>query len=646
MQTADSIDGNTGHPTFRRDALSFLAILVAYAALSFVGLKWALIDGAGSPVWPAAGVGLAGLLLGGVRLWPAIAIARLAAAFLAGSQQPLWADALIALGNALATAAGALMLVRLGKRDFALRSLGGVLRFCFVGSAVTAGLSALVGCAVLSLSSGLSAAAARAVIVNWSVGAFVGAITLGPMILAWADRSEVSTPARKAGFLALMLLTAIGAHAIFTSIENEDLRTWQIFPLLIAAGLVFGVRGASTALVIISAIAVWGTSEGQGPFILLSANPQTRIFLLQQFLGTAALTTLILSVVSEERRARDLLAARQELLRLAEERSRARAEELQVILDAVPAMILIAHDPECREMSRNQFGTDLLRRLDWQGDIAGLNPAAPMFDAQGRDLREEDRPMRRAGRGETISDFEGRIVLGESHSLHFIGGARPLFTAEGKVRGAVGAFIDVTARKRAEDRASLLAMEVDHRAKNIMALVQSVVRQSHAEDVGAFRKAVTDRINNLARVHGLLAANRWDGADIAEIVRSEMRAFGPAGEEDHLLVSGPDVRLRPGMAQGLSMVIHELATNAVKHGAFSVPQGRVRLTWRIETPEGARVLCFDWVEENGPPVVAPERTSFGHRAITGIIEHQLGGTIRRDWRPGGLAVAFRVPLEA
>ncbi len=645
MQTASSIGGGFQASAVPRAGAAFLGLFAAYLVLAYVGLKWALIDGAGSPVWPAAGVGLAGLMLGGVRLWPAIALARLAAALLTGSPQPLWADAAIALGNALATAAAAMTLVRLAPQDLGLRSLGGMLRFCFLASPVTAALSAAIGCAVLAMSSGLSGEVLWNVAFNWATGAYVGTVTIGPMILAWADKAEDYTLPRALGFLAVLALNGLAAYVIFTSTANEYLRTWQIFPLLIGAGLAYGVRGTASALVLVAAIAVWGTSEGQGPILQLGADARNQMFLLQQFLATVALTTLILSVVTEERRAKDMLAAQRDRLRLAEEQSRAQAEELQVILDAVPAMVVIAHDPDCADMSTNEVGKALLRRSRWSGDVADLNPNARMFDAAGRELPEEERPMRRAARGETIADFEGRLAFDENRAVHFLGGARPLFAADGSVRGAVGAFIDVTARKQAEDRATLLAMEVDHRAKNIMAVVQSVIRRSNAEDVAEFRKAVADRINNLARIHSLLAANRWDGASMAEVVRGEFAAFGSAGDNDLVRMSGPDLLLHPSLAQGLSMVIHELATNAVKYGALSVPEGFVDLAWQVAEGDGARRLAVTWTEENGPPVRAPAKTSFGTVAITGIVQHQLRGELRREWRPEGLVVAFSVPLE-
>lgn len=646
------MDRDLGRAEGVRTALAFCALTLAYTTLAYIGLNWAQVRGAGSPIWPAAGVGLAGLMLGGVRLWPAIVIGRLAAAVLSGSAQPLWADTLIAAGNALGTVIPALILSRQGTGMEALQSLGGFLRFCLFGVLGQALIAALLGTAVLVLSSGEDVRSVIGVWRNWSIGAFVGGLTVGPLILAWSAGRPRWTTRRIAGFAGLMAATAGFAWLVFTTAQSEDLKTWQVLPLLVVASLAFSVRGASAALVVTSAIAVWGTSQGLGPFIEMASSTEQHVLLLQQFIGTVALTTLILSVVTEERRTRDILAAEQEYLRRAEQESRARAEELEVILSAVPAAVMIAHDPECREMSTNRFGSEALRRLNWTDSVASMNPKVQMLDGSGRTLNEDERPMRRAARGETISNFEGKFVFADGTTRDFLGAARPLHDAQGAVRGAVGAFLDMTERKKAEERVTLLAREVDHRAKNIMAVVQAMVRLTKAPDIDSYRKAITGRIGNLARTHNLLAANRWEGVSLGALVRDEIAACGLGGEagteRGTLQASGPDLQLPPTAAQSLALVIHELVTNAFKYGALSVPTGQVSLDWRIEEAEeeaGAKTLLITWVENGGPPVNPPQRSGFGSELIAGSIQHQLGGTVDLEWHAAGLRASLAVPLQ-
>lgn len=643
------MDRDLGPAERVRTALSFLALTIAYTTLAYVGLNWAQVRGAGSPVWPAAGVGLAGLMLGGVRLWPAIVIGRLAAAVLSGSAQPLWADTLIAAGNAIGTAIPALILSRRGTWTDALQSLQGFLRFCLFGVLGEALISALLGTTVLVLSSGEDVRSVIGVFSNWLIGAFVGGLTVGPLILAWSAGRPRWTTRRMASFAGLIAVTGGFAWLVFTTAESEDLKTWQVLPLLIVASVAFKVRGASAALVVISTIAVWGTSRGLGPFIQMASSTEQHVLLLQQFIGTIALTTLILSVVTDERRTKDILAAEQEFLRRAELESRTRADELEAILSAVPATVVIAHDPECREMSTNLFGAETLRQLNWTENVASVNPKVAMLDGSGRALAEDERPMRRAARGETIANFEGKFLFPGGMTRDFLGAARPLRDAQGSVRGAVGAFLDMTERKKAEERITLLAREVDHRAKNIMAVVQAMVRLTKAPDIDSYRKAITGRIGNLARTHNLLAANRWQGVSLSALVRDEIAACGLGGGEGAargaLRASGPDLQLPPTVAQSLALVIHELVTNAFKYGALSVPQGQVSLDWRIEEKAGADMLLITWVEQGGPPVSRPERSGFGSDLIAGSVQHQLGGTVDLEWHPDGLRATIAVPLQ-
>lgn len=632
-----------------RTFLPFLALAVAYAALSYVGLGWAQIRGAGSPIWPAAGVGIAGLMLGGARLWPAIVVGRLVAAGLTGSAQPLWAEIAIAAGNALATVIPALILSRLGKWEESLQSLGGLLRFCVFGALGQSLIAGLIGTFVLVLSSGSEVQSVLKVFSNWSIGVFVGAMTVGPLVLAWSIRTEPWTARRYAGFAALLVVTTGFSWLIFTSSSNESLRTWHILPLLIVASLTFDVRGTSAALLIMSAIAVWGSSRGLGPFNQMASSTEQQIFIMQQFIGTMALTTLIMSVVTVERRKSDILTAEQEYLRRAEQISRARAEELEAILSAVPAAVMIANDPECREMSTNQFGTEMLKQFNWTDSVADLNPNVQLLDHTGRALQEDERPMRRAARGEIMSNVQGKFVFPDGSTRDFLGAARPLYDEHGSVRGAVGAFLDMTERRKAEERITLLALEVDHRAKNIMSVVQAMVRLTTAQDIDSFRKAITGRIGTLARTHNLLAANRWEGVSMRALVRDEFAAYGLGSDESatkcKLRASGPDLQLPPAAAQSLALVLHELITNAIKYGALSAAEGWVSLQWNIEDKEGSKNLLVDWGEEGGPQVNPPERQGFGTSLIANSISHQLNGKIDLDWRPAGLHVSLVVPLD-
>jgi two-component sensor histidine kinase len=231
--------------------------------------------------------------------------------------------------------------------------------------------------------------------------------------------------------------------------------------------------------------------------------------------------------------------------------------------------------------------------------------------------------------------------------------------ASGEPVRLVGVCLDLTERRRAEERHRLLAREVDHRAKNALAVVQAALRLTPKDDAATYARAVEGRVQALARVHGLLAEARWSGAELRSLATGELEPFlpppssasGPARAEaaspglppPRVELAGPPLRVGPSAAQALSMALHELATNATKHGALSVPGGVVRLSWAVDRAAG--LLALTWTERGGPAVVGPpSRRGFGSRVIEGTVADQLGGHAECRWEAEGLTCEMRVPL--
>jgi two-component sensor histidine kinase len=185
----------------------------------------------------------------------------------------------------------------------------------------------------------------------------------------------------------------------------------------------------------------------------------------------------------------------------------------------------------------------------------------------------------------------------------------------------------------------MLAGEVDHRAKNMLALMQAMVRLTKAPTTPEYVSLLTGRINALAQTHALLAASRWSGADLARIVADELAPYHAEGRSQ-AKVSGPPVQLGPSAAQAAAVAIHELVTNAVKYGALSTPAGRVDLTWQLDGEDRIRLA---WKESGGPPVRTPSRSGFGTTAIERMIAQQLEGEARFDWNPRGLCCELVFP---
>ena len=206
----------------------------------------------------------------------------------------------------------------------------------------------------------------------------------------------------------------------------------------------------------------------------------------------------------------------------------------------------------------------------------------------------------------------------------------------GAVRRLAGVSQDISERREAEQRRILLAREVDHRAKNVLAVVQSVLRLTRRDQPEVFIATVEARVAALARAHTLLAEEGWIGADLHVLAEREL-ASCPSGS---VVLQGPTLAVASAAVQPLAMVLHELATNAAKHGAASCIGGTVTLGWAVAGEE----VVLDWVERHGPPVPpAPSRRGFGSRMMEAIVRGQLGGTLAMDWRPDGLACRISLP---
>jgi PAS domain S-box-containing protein len=208
-------------------------------------------------------------------------------------------------------------------------------------------------------------------------------------------------------------------------------------------------------------------------------------------------------------------------------------------------------------------------------------------------------------------------------------------------------FRDVGARKEAEERQALLLKELAHRVKNTLALVLSLARQTgaRATAVADFLGLFEGRLRALAVVHELLTESGWRSASLVALARLVLAAHAGPGEEGEGRITAAiedDVPLRPAAAQDLVLVLHELATNAAKHGALSAPGGAVALEGRVEGGE----LILVWREAGGPPAAPPAARGFGSTLLEQAVAHQQGGRVELDWRPEGLACTLRLPLAA
>ncbi|WP_230531890.1 PAS domain-containing protein [Microvirga roseola] len=250
-----------------------------------------------------------------------------------------------------------------------------------------------------------------------------------------------------------------------------------------------------------------------------------------------------------------------------------------------------------------------------------------------------------AARGERELPFSYRILMPEGGFRHIEGSMTVLYGPDRKPARIIGVNIDVSKHKQAEARQQLLIRELHHRVKNTLATVQAIVGSTArtASSIDEFYQGFVGRIVSLARTHNLLTEDLWQKAALEDLVQTEL---GPYEDEarNQVLVEGPHVELPSEAAVPIGMAIHELTTNAAKHGALSTFGGKVEVSWRIE-PGGERgVLHFSWTERGGPRVSLPTRQGFGSRLLQRVLTAQLQADVKMDFQEEGLRFTMVMPI--
>ncbi|MFC1456098.1 sensor histidine kinase [Microvirga arabica] len=210
----------------------------------------------------------------------------------------------------------------------------------------------------------------------------------------------------------------------------------------------------------------------------------------------------------------------------------------------------------------------------------------------------------------------------------------------------VGVSQEITERKLADERQALLLRELNHRVKNTLATVQSVAsltRRSAQNTDPAAWNAFMDRLHGLAKTHDLLTTTHWQGALLEDVLKSELDPYQDAMRQ-RIRLKGPRINLQPSAVLALGLAIHEMATNAVKYGSLSVPDGKVHVMWAVTSGSAPPSLLVEWVESGGPTVKQPERQGFGTKLIQRGLAQQLGGEIKLDFAPTGVRCVITFPI--
>ena len=343
-----------------------------------------------------------------------------------------------------------------------------------------------------------------------------------------------------------------------------------------------------------------------------------------------------------------LLGAKVELEARVAQRSAQLADEGQRL-----ALALEAGDLGTWEM-------DLARGTIWRSarmrQILGRPEAASVTDYPGSFpeihpddvawLREQQQKILRGDAKDIYAEARFRLPTGGWGWLESFGRVVRHDPDTGAARLLTGVTRDITARTEAEARRDVMIRELDHRAKNILAVIQSILRLSAREDPARYASRVEGRITALSRAQALLSAEAWSGADLATVLRGEVLPFiGDGSAADgaaRFNLDGPGLRLAVHAVQPVTLAIHELASNARDHGAFSVPGGRAAISWRMD--EEAGLLRLRWQETGGPPAKAPAHWAVGGKMIRASIQSQLNGSFSPEWGEAGFAAEITLPM--
>jgi two-component sensor histidine kinase/CHASE1-domain containing sensor protein len=287
------------------------------------------------------------------------------------------------------------------------------------------------------------------------------------------------------------------------------------------------------------------------------------------------------------------------------------------------------------------------RTAERAGDavVAGKQFARlPLWGRSGENQKALAKAVEAASRGEEVQ-LDANGWENEDRRPVYHVSIRPVRNLMGKISHLAISALDVSERAEAVETERLLLREIDHRMKNTLQVLQGIVRRtarSH-DTVKSFEKALMGRIMAMARAHQLLADERWQSANLRNVVLQELDTFEDAGPVPS--VTGAPIRVNTKAALSFALAVHELGTNALKYGALSVPTGRISIDWTVEGEMADRKLVFLWRESGGPRVKSPTQRGFGSLLLERIISYDLDGETALDFAPDGLACSIVIPWK-
>jgi PAS domain S-box-containing protein len=616
---------------WRISSTIWLAVVVGSLYILSAKLSLSLLTPAGVAVfWPAAGVAAGVLIAFGPRARWGVIIGTMVATIVANllGDRNLWSSIVFALCNAGEAVLTAWLIERYFGWPFSLdrlRHVLGLLGAAIVATAVS-GIGGTLGFALFYHGS----ASIFVTWQEWFASDALGIVTIAPLVIGLASAAR-EPPARSKTIEGLIALASlIVMSVIVIALPSEPWTTVVpialLFPVLLWIAARCRPLFAAAAAFIVTLAIVWTTTIGIGHFGDPDVPMADRVLAARAGILAVALCAYVLAALFAERRQHEAALAESE----------ARLQEA-LTAGAVTTFVWdIGTGSSQRSTnaarilgfdSRQTFTpSNFLSRVH-PGDrerfkalVRGVIPDRPAYTIAFRFKRPDDREVWLEETAKAEFDVLGRLV---------------------RLKGLT---LDVTARKRSENQQSQLIAELDHHVKNLLTRVAAVAKDM-GDDSGSldeYIQALDRRIRSMAGTHALLSQSRWDGVDLAELVR---RQPAPNGTDVNTTIGGPNITLPVAATPTLAMVLHELMTNAAKYGALSTPHGRVEVNWNRRPSEDAANLSIAWREIGGPVVPASPDCRYGVGIIRDLIPQELGGSVDLAFASSGVCCNIEIPLE-
>ncbi|WP_158270889.1 MASE1 domain-containing protein [Thalassorhabdomicrobium marinisediminis] len=614
------------------------AFYAAYMVAMVFGSWVLVIPDVSIVVWPPNGIVLAALLTQNRQAWPWW-IALAAVGELTGNV--LWFHNSIgwALGYVAANSAAVLLaatLLRMSQSEgFCFNRLSDVLRFLVVGVLIAPSISATLGSAIDAF---VGKQPFTTTWPQWWLGDATGILIATPLMIslmnAWRKKAR---PEGMEIFEAVAIATVICLLSVWVLSTGASYAFILPMPIVWSA-LRFEFRGASFGvLVLTTAIAFYAQNFDH----LLSASVvgASHQNMLRALILVAAATGLIVAGVARQQRnalrklalanqhLEDRVAERTQAIEAAEQRFKATFENAGVGIGIVGG-----------------DGT-LIQVNDSLAAILGRCPD----EMEGRKIEDfthpEDRSMidvAWARLMDGMDEYEQeKRYLSKSHEI--VWGHTTVSCVrrkDGTIDYLIKVIQDVTERKRSDALRQLLAREVNHRAKNLLAIVQVIARQTAKHSPDTFVQTLGKRLQALAANQDILVHSEWKSVDLSDLIAGQLSHFESVA--DRVQLSGQPVQVPPAAAQALGMAVHELATNAAKYGSLSTDTGQVEISWTI-VDDSFRMI---WRETGGPQVTPPERQGFGTTVLEKMTSAAMLGEVGIDYASEGFIWKLTCPMSS